>query len=85
MTILKPLYGIAEAGTHWWATYFKHYKEKLIITTLIYNLCFLITTSIDKFSIVGMQTNNTIILYNNVFLTLEEDKLIKAKFTAKPK
>ena len=32
-----------------------------------------------------MQTNNTIILYNNIFLALEEDKLLKAKFIAKPK
>ncbi|KAI0999863.1 hypothetical protein K3495_g8333 [Podosphaera aphanis] len=27
--VIKPLYGIAEAGTHWWATYITHHKENL--------------------------------------------------------
>jgi len=26
MVVLKPLYGIAEAGTYWWATYSKYHK-----------------------------------------------------------
>ncbi|KAH6667374.1 hypothetical protein B0J14DRAFT_658827 [Halenospora varia] len=34
MVVVKPLYGLAEAGTHWWATYFKHHKEKLQMETL---------------------------------------------------
>ena len=25
MVVLKPPYGIAEAGTHWWATYSRHH------------------------------------------------------------
>ncbi|OCK90681.1 uncharacterized protein K441DRAFT_490790, partial [Cenococcum geophilum 1.58] len=36
MVVLKLLYGIAEVGTYWWATYSKHYKEKLLITTSIF-------------------------------------------------
>jgi len=54
MVILKPLYGIAEAGTHWWATYSKYYKEKLLITTSIFNPCFLITTTGTLFGIIGI-------------------------------
>jgi len=54
MVVLKPLYGIAEAETHWWATYSKHHKEKLLITTSIFNPCFLITTTGTPFKIVGM-------------------------------
>jgi hypothetical protein len=27
MVIIKPLYGIAEAGAYWWAIYFKHHCE----------------------------------------------------------
>jgi len=78
MVILKPLYRIAEAGTYWWATYSKYYKEKLLITTyskyykekllittFIFNPCFLITTIGTPFRIVGMQTNNIIILGDN--------------------
>jgi len=52
--VLKPLYGIAEVGTYWWATYSKHYKEKLLITTSIFNLYFLITTTGTPFRIVGI-------------------------------
>ncbi|KAG6170981.1 hypothetical protein E4U34_001731 [Claviceps purpurea] len=25
MRVIKPLYGISEAGTHWWVTYFGHH------------------------------------------------------------
>ena len=43
MVIIKPLYGIAEAGTHWWVTYSRYYKEKLEIITLTYDSCLLVT------------------------------------------
>jgi len=65
MVVLKLLYGIAEAGTYWWATYSKHYKEKLLITTSIFNPCFLIITIGTPFRIISMQTNNIIILGDN--------------------
>jgi len=54
MVVLKPLYGIAEAGTYWWATYSKHHKEKLLITTSIFNSCFLIITIGTLFRIVSI-------------------------------
>ena len=54
MVILKLLYGIIEAGTHWWATYNKHHKEKLLITTSIFNPCFLIITTGTLFGIIGI-------------------------------
>jgi len=54
MVVLKPLYRIVEVGTHWWATYSKYYKEKLLITTSIFNPCFLITTIGTPFGIIGM-------------------------------
>jgi hypothetical protein len=82
MVVLKPLYGLAEAGTHWWATYSKHHREKLMMTTSTYDPCLLITTSKDKFGIVGMQTDDTIILSDEQFSYLEERELV---FLAKPK
>ncbi|HEY2455482.1 MAG TPA: hypothetical protein VGI71_23255 [Scandinavium sp.] len=82
MVVVKPLYGLAEAGTHWWATYSKHHRERLMMTTSTYDPCFLITTSKDKFGLVGMQTDDTIILADEQFSTLEEKELI---FLAKPK
>jgi len=75
MVVLKPLYGIAEAGTYWWAIYSKHYKEKLFITTSTYDPCLLITTLKEIFRVVGMQIDDTIILTNKKFLALKEDKL----------
>ncbi|KAI1002435.1 hypothetical protein K3495_g5765 [Podosphaera aphanis] len=44
MVVKKPLYGIAEAGTHWWATYNTHHKEKLQMTNSTYDSCLLIST-----------------------------------------
>ncbi len=88
MRILKPLYGIAEAGTHWWATYSKHHKEKLSMITSTYDPCLLISTNDANkgaFGIVGLQTDDTLILGNKQFQNLEEQELKEAKFTAKPK
>ena len=85
IVVLKPLYRITEAGTYQQAIYNKHYKEKLLITTSIFNPYFLIITTGTLFGIVSMQTNNIIILKNNQFLALKENKLVKANFIVKPK
>jgi Reverse transcriptase (RNA-dependent DNA polymerase) len=85
MVVVRPLYGIAEAGTHWWATYSKHHKDKLLMTTSTYDPCLLITTTENGFGVVGMQTDDTIILADERFSALEENELVNAKFTAKPK
>jgi hypothetical protein len=88
MKILKPLYGIAEAGTHWWATYSNHHRENLSMVTSTYDPCLLITSADaagKAFGIVGLQTDDTLILGNAQFQDLEEEQLIKANFTAKPK
>jgi len=85
MVVLKPLYGIAEAGTHWWATYSKYHKEKLLMDTSTFDPCLLITSTKTPFGIVGIQTDDTIILGDSDFSTLEEEELTKAKLIAKPK
>jgi hypothetical protein len=85
MIILKPLYGIAEAGTHWWATYIRHHKENLSMITSTYDPCCLITSTGTPFGIVGMQTDDTLILADTQFAALEETELTKAKLMAKPK
>jgi hypothetical protein len=51
----------------------------------IFNLCFLIITTGTLFRIIGIQTNNIIILGDNQFLTLKKDKLVKANLITKPK
>ena len=83
MAVRKPLYGIPEAGTHWWATYYKHHKEKLSMVTSTYDPCLLISTK--EFGVVGMQTDDTLILASPAFAKLEDSELQKAKLTAKPR
>ena len=87
LRIIKPLYGIAEAGTHWWATYSKHHQEKLNMVTSTYDPCLLLSRDPTRttFGIVGMQTDDTLILCNPNFAQMEETKLQEAKLIAKPK
>ena len=54
MIILKPLYRVPEAGTHWFNTYHRYYTEKLEMAMLTYDLYLLITTTKDAFGIVGI-------------------------------
>jgi transposase InsO family protein len=86
MRVIKPLYGIAEAGTHWWATYHNHHIKKLQMTTSSYDPCLLISTAENPdFACVGMQTDDTLGLSTATFSTREDEQLKEAKFTAKPK
>ena len=85
MVILKSLYRITKARIYWWATYSKHHKEKLLITTFTFNPCFLIITIETLFRIVGMQTDDIIILRDNQFSALKKDKLVKINLIIKPK
>jgi hypothetical protein len=50
-----------------------------------YDPCLLVTIIENGFSIVRMQTDDTIILADEYFLTLEKNELLNAKFIAKPK
>jgi len=54
MVVLKLLYKIAEVGTYWWVIYSKYYKEKLLMTTSIFNPCFLIITIGTLFRIISI-------------------------------
>ena len=85
MVVLKLLYRISKAKTHWWAIYYKYYKEKLFMIISTYNPYFLITTKKEAFGLIKMQTDNTLILILKEFLVLEDDKFNKAKFLIKPK
>ncbi|KAI0997433.1 hypothetical protein K3495_g10752 [Podosphaera aphanis] len=86
MVVVKPLYGIAEAGAHWWATYFKHHCERLHMVTSTYDPCLLITASNSGyFGVVGMQTDDTLGISDTKFATQENIELQKAKFSAKEK
>ncbi|KAF7570471.1 hypothetical protein PtrM4_104730 [Pyrenophora tritici-repentis] len=84
--VIKPLYGIAEAGVHWWTTYHGHHCKELDMATSTYDPCLLITNSDTSiFGIVGMQTDDTLMLGTPAFSLLEEKKIQKAEFRSKPK
>ncbi|KAF1828035.1 hypothetical protein BDW02DRAFT_584775, partial [Decorospora gaudefroyi] len=81
MVVVKPLYGIAEAGAYWWSTYFKHHTKKLHMQTSTYDPCLLVSKpSSAGFGIVGMQTDDTLGLSDQDFANNETKELcFKAK------
>jgi hypothetical protein len=85
LRVMKPLYGIAEAGLHWFATYVKHHREKLAISTSAYDTCLLITEAGKPFGMTGLQTDDTLMLGESGFMALEEAELQSAQFRAKPR
>jgi hypothetical protein len=55
------------------------------MATSTYDPYLLITTTEDRFSIVEMQIDDTIILTDEHFSILKENELLNAKFITKPK
>ena len=53
------------------------------MTTLLYDLCLLVITITNAFRVVGIQTDDTLILRDNRFKNLEDKELIKANITIK--
>ena len=56
-----------------------------MIITFIFNPYFLITTIGTLFGIISIQTNNIIILKDDQFLALKENKLVKVNLIVKLK
>ena len=53
--VIRPLYSILEAGNSWFATYYKHHLNKLLMEMLSFNPCLMLTKADrDSFRIVGM-------------------------------
>jgi Reverse transcriptase (RNA-dependent DNA polymerase) len=88
LRIVKPLYGVPEAGNHWFNTYHRHHVEKLGMKQSTFDPCLLTTCTADDskaFGLVGLQTDDTLLLANNIFAQMEESELQKAKLTSKPR
>ncbi len=79
--VMKPLYGVPEADNHWFATYHTHYKKKLGMEKSTYNPYFLYRSG--PFGIVGIQTDDTLILANNDFASKEEVEIKARKIMTK--
>ncbi|KAI0992684.1 hypothetical protein K3495_g15501, partial [Podosphaera aphanis] len=85
LKIIRPLYGIPESGTHWFKTYHNHHLQNLEMQTSTYDPCLLVTKNKEgPFGIVGLQTDDSLILGDSRFIEKENFELGKAKLIAKP-
>ena len=82
LQVVLPLYGIPEAGTHWFKTYHDHHTIKLHMISSTFDPCLLYNN--HSTAIIGLQTDDTLIAADNAFMVLEQEELEKAKFLAKP-
>ena len=69
VSVVKPLYGILEAGNHWFKTYHDHHTKNLLIKTSTYDLCLLY--SCEPFGVVALQTDDTLFLVDIEFTRQE--------------
>ncbi|KAI9044858.1 Ribonuclease H-like domain [Aspergillus affinis] len=89
MKVIKPLYKIFEAENHWFRIYYSHYLEYLRMSQSTFDPCLLYTMDSPNsrestgFGIVGLQTDDTLILADATFAESEEIELQKAQFLAK--
>jgi hypothetical protein len=81
LKVLKPLYGVPEAGNHWFKTYHSHHVQQLNIEQSTYDPCLLYSNK--PLGIVGLQTDDTLFLADETFAEAEQNELYKAKFMAK--
>ena len=90
LKVVKPLYGIPEAGNHWFKTYHTHHIDQLDMAQSTFDPCLLYRNSNggtnpgqSTFGIVGLQTDDTLFLANQSFASEEQEELRKARFMAK--
>jgi hypothetical protein len=85
--VLRPLYGVPEAGTHWFRTYHNHHLTRLGMSQSSYDPCLLFTpySSTKGQGIVGLQTDDTLIVCDATFRDKESTELKKAGYLAKPR
>ena len=81
--VVKPLYGVPEAGNHWFKTYHSHHTRELEMSQSAYDPCLLYCTHDSQFGVVGLQTDDTLFLADLKFAEAEESNLQKAYFLAK--
>src|SRR6266699_6676988 len=71
LKVVRPLYSIPKAGNYWFKTYYNYYIKELNISQSTYNPCLLYLNNSTNFRIVGLQTNNTLLLANLAFTALK--------------
>jgi hypothetical protein len=82
LKLVRPLYGVPEAGNHWFQTYHRYHREKLKMEQSTYDPCLLFTKG-DNIGIIGLQTDDTLLLADRDFAAEEEKELQKVGFLTK--
>ncbi|KAI0993306.1 hypothetical protein K3495_g14878, partial [Podosphaera aphanis] len=82
LKVVLPLYGIPEAGTHWFYTYQKHHIDMLNMKLSTFDPCLLFNE--NQSAIIGLQTDDSLIVATPSFMEIEEQKLIEANLLSKP-
>jgi hypothetical protein len=83
LRVVKPLYGVPEAGNHWFKTYHSHHTKELSMEQSTYDPCLLYSRGPSGFGVVGLQTDDTLFLADKGFAEQEQVQLQKAGFLAK--
>lgn len=83
--IRKPLYGVPEAGNHWFKTYSDHHTIKLGMKQSTFDACLHMATGKDEIGLHGVQTDDTFMIHNEKFATRETQEMAKASFESKPR
>ncbi len=83
LRVVKLLYDVLETETHWFNTYQKHHKNKLSMIESTFDSCLLHIEFINHFEVIDIQTDDTLILADEDFVTLKENELIRARLTFK--
>ena len=73
--VVKPLYGIPEAGNHWYKTYSNHHRDKLHMDTSTYDPCLLVSTTPNAFALLVLQTDDSLFVASPEFANIEETEL----------
>jgi hypothetical protein len=81
LKVVKPLYGVPEAGNHWFRTYHTHHTIALSMEQSTYDPCLLYSN--QPFGVVGLQTDDTLFVGDDGFAEKEQLGLEKAQFLAK--
>ena len=76
LKVIRPLYGIPEAGAHWFGTYHTHHLKNLSMTPSTYDPCLLYTDkNTPSFGVIGLQTDDSLILADKIFAEAENTQL----------
>jgi hypothetical protein len=72
LKVVRPLYGIPEAGNHWFNTYHHYHLNLLAMTQSTYDPCLFYANG-SRFAIAGLQTDDTLLLADKDFAAIEEE------------